>query len=271
MSLEGTIGREAMILLKRNPKKYAPNISGLYLLSLQDYGRGKAARAGYFFFRNIDDVLDGDREVTEDPVEYAHRYRCQIAEGVCDQTDPISELGYESLKMFEARSRPGDNVRQDYLDEIDAMLLERELMQTRRVLTDAELREYHRKLFAPVMNLTFIGLGSQIRSAHVPEFWECLGITYSIRDIDSDWENGIINFPREVLTSAGLHANSRLSDVRSNAMVAWWQQDRLEYSRQALLNLQDRVQQLVPNEKTTLKLCNNRIARMMKIIEANSV
>ena len=193
MSLEGTIGREALVLLKRNPKKYAPNVSGLYLLSLKDYGRGKAARAGYFFFRNIDDVLDGDREVDEDPVGYALRYREHIAEGTCDRSDPISELGYESYRMFAERSRPGDDVRQDYLDEIDAMLLERELMQTRRVLSTEELREYHKKLFAPVMNLTFIGLGSQLRSADVPEFWECLGITYSVRDMESDWKLSLIH------------------------------------------------------------------------------
>ena len=97
MSLEGTIGREALVLLKRNPKKYAPNVSGLYLLSLKDYGRGKAARAGYFFFRNIDDVLDGDREVDEDPVGYALRYREHIAEGTCDRSDPVS---YTHLDVY---------------------------------------------------------------------------------------------------------------------------------------------------------------------------
>lgn len=269
---EHVVAREAFRLLRRDVLKYTPNVLGLYGLSLvAGNDKGRLARNTYFLFRNLDDILDGDREDLkgiETPVAYAHNYRRQIDSGEYDPTDPISHLLQQALEGYASLSQDQERHKQNFKDIIDAMLLEQELAQKRTIMSETQLRRYHEVLFSPIIDLAFTGLGSHMSSATVPEFWEALGRTYSVRDLEEDWNRGIINIPAEVLNAAGLTSEAPYGDVMGNPVIQRWIQDEMNLSNELLCSFRDRLQHLERPEPFFARfLCRNRIKRMQRVID----
>lgn len=268
---ERIVATEAYQLLQRDFKKYIPNVLGLYGFSLIDLKRAHLARSSYFFFRRLDDVLDGDRTSLNgapNPVECALHYRKQIETGRFDQNDPVAILAQGSLHGYEKCLKPGDDPRKDYLGVIDAMLLESALRENRTVMSEEEIRHYHHVLFGPIINLTCMGLESDIRSGDIPQLWEALGRTYSIRDLADDWPQGIINIPEHILDQAGLTGQHDYADVVAHPIIGNWIQQELEISGALLASLRQEVAQLSDSEPLLMRLLlHNRMNRMQKIIE----
>ncbi|HUQ85345.1 MAG TPA: squalene/phytoene synthase family protein [Candidatus Limnocylindrales bacterium] len=240
--VEKTITAESVALLRKNPAKYSALVGGLYLLSTQGLELGQLGRASYFFARHVDNILDGDRQVREDPLSYAVNLRNQIAERKFDPKDPIAHLAEYSLGVFDRIKRPEDNPQQDILDLIDVMIFDHERAKDRRALSADDLEEYYYRTVYPGTNLMLTGFRSQLRAGDIPQFSTELGRIYSARDLDEDWTEGFINIPKEILDLAGLTPASSLEEVRGNSTIDTWFDDELTRSKDILKDLRSAPQ-----------------------------
>ena len=90
------------------------------MLSLVDLGIGRLARATYFFIRHVDDVLDGGRNSTGDPLSYVLDMRSQIATGDFRGSPPIVDLAQYALVGLGGRAQKDDDPKQDILDAVNS-------------------------------------------------------------------------------------------------------------------------------------------------------
>ncbi len=253
MNIELLSGVEAIRLLWRDPVKYARGVTGMYLLTAKGVELGQIARASFFFFRNQDDCLDGDRTDIQDPISYVLACRYQIASGVYTGKPPIVDLAKFAIGGLSQRGKDGDNPKQNFLDEIDVMLFDYHRAKERKVLTRSELDKYYENTFFPVVNIMLIGINSRLRATDIPELSFCQGRIYSIRDLDTDWTRGTINIPSEVLEQAKLSTSSTIREIRSSSVVRSWFRQQLNQSQDELPNLETRLAKA--DEGLTSMLC----------------
>lgn len=222
MSVEKICLEESAQLLLRSPK-YWLLIAKVYLASLKNALPAKVFRASYFFCRNIDDVLDGDRRVDIDPESYV-----QNILGTMDAEDggpEIVELYRFAIKHLVDMAKEGEDPAQHFKRVInDAMLFDYQRSQTRRVLTEDELSRYYDDTFAPVMDLALMIAGSSQRSTDLPEAIATQGHIYTIRDLGDDLAKGIINIPAEELAKSEIDLNRKFGkkEVLADAHLSRW-------------------------------------------------
>lgn len=266
MSVETLMVREATGLVIRRPDKLKHTV-GLYLITLLDPEVSKVGRAAYFFTRYMDDLLDGDRRLSNGYQVLPHiaAMRSQVETGRFTREPKIMELAEYSLGALQRRALAGDNPRQDYLDVIDIMVFDYHRQQTRQELSAEQLQDYYRKTFYPVHNIMLVGLGSNLRATNIPTFSLCQGRVYSVEHLQADWRVGIINIPEEVLRTAGLNAQSPYEMVRRSPVVNAWAHNELQESRTELLTLRKMFQSL--QEKITPRIYNGLIGSMLKVTD----
>lgn len=267
MHIEMLCAQEAFRLLKRGPAKYINRVTGLYLLSLADPKIGRTARASYYFVRHIDDLLDGDTKINSNLLDYTLELRSHIEQGTPTKI-PISSLADYAIAELEKKALPEDNPRKDFIDSIDSMMFDHIRSKSRQTLTQQELDQYYWQTFSSVLNIMTIGVGSNIRAVDIPEMSYCQGRVYSARDLDDDWNTGIINISHEILTEGGLTSFSSVSDVKSNATTKSWLIQDLQRSKTDLDGLQSRLQ--TRGDPLTVRVCNRLIDPMYKLIERYS-
>lgn len=267
MHIEAFCLKEGVTLIKRD-RRFISHIAGLYLLSFKTSGNietGRLARASYFFFRDLDDRVDGVREHDGSPLHYALNIRHQIESGRFSSTPEIVELAKYSIPVLERRARQDDNPRQDFIAVIDANLFDYERRHERRVLSTEEIQQYYQATFPPLLNILFVGLGSALRARDVPNMANCQGAVYTVRDLEEDWNLGIINIPNEVLQEAQLTSSRGIDEVRTNHIVGRWLRDGLDRVRPQLLSLQEQFGRL--DEPATSFLCNGLVRSMLKFTD----
>ena len=261
LSAETFSAKEALKLLRRQPIKYIRGVLGVYALSLAGCELGSTARASYFLMRYIDDILDGDRSTSGNPIEEVLDLRTQIETDFFGDSE-ISGLAQHAVRSLEKRGGKGDNPRGDFLNAVDAMIFDHERAKERRVLSNSQIEEYYWKLFSPLVNLMLIGLGSRLRTEDIPSLSYGQGRVYSIRDLKQDWTNGLLNVPGEILREAHLSSSSTHEEVKQSPVVASWFQVSLGRTREELKELQERLKS--NPEAITNKMCNGLINPLIR-------
>lgn len=240
-----------------------------------DFKMGDANRSMYYFFRHLDDVLDGDRAISQDPFLYASGIRSCLEERNFDvENYPILGLAKRALEHCDMVKRSGDDPQSDMLQLIDAMVFDRFRMQSRMVLSKQDLLAEYQRQFYPIINLQLISLGSKVRVADIPDFPIVQGRVYGLRDMESDWNKGLINIPAEVLEAAGLDAYADFKTVRASAVIQQWMQDEcidcgkaIDIENQRLATSLDNG--ALPREKITRVIFEHLIDEIVKYIANN--
>lgn len=199
MRIETLAGKEALRLFRRNPRKYFRGVAAPYLISLKDCEVSRVGRAAYFFVRHVDDLLDGDLEISANPLDYALSLRAQIESGIYSDKPEIIGLAKYAISALERKSRSGDNPRQEFLNVMDSIIFDYQRSRERRFLSFEELENYYQRAFFPVVNLMLIGLGSRFRASDIPELSFCQGRVYTVRDLEDDWRGGLLMFQKKFL------------------------------------------------------------------------
>ncbi|MFH0937389.1 MAG: hypothetical protein V1808_03780 [Candidatus Daviesbacteria bacterium] len=238
---EFVAAKEAVILLKRDFTKYKRGVAGMYLLSIYGWEMAKVFRSGYYFFRHLDDVLDGDRNVSCDPLAYVQDLRVQVETGTFKQGLDISVLAKHFIDHLEKVEKPGDDLRFDCLRGIDALIFDYERSRERRVLTAEQIEDYYFRAFDPVVNISLMALSPTLRSHDIPVMSYGEGRVYAARDLKDDWTRGILNIPREVLQRAALTGSSSFEEVRDSVEVRKWFYSELSATKPELIGLQKRL------------------------------
>ncbi|MBI2074911.1 MAG: hypothetical protein HYT83_03700 [Candidatus Levybacteria bacterium] len=272
---QGLIAREAYQYLKRDFGKYATGAIGMWVIFGADFKNGDAQRCMYYFFRNLDDVLDGDRTVNEDPFAYASNVRTALASRNFDNTRyPILSLAQRALEHCDMVKRPDDDPLDEMLQLIDSMVYDRYRMQGRVILSKQDLAEQHQRQFYPIINLQLISLGSRIRVRYIPDFPIVQGRVYGLRDMESDWNKGLINIPAEVLEAAGLDVNANFETVQASPVVQQWILDECIDCGSALEIENQRIHDSLansdgtPRERIALLIFENLVDGVVKYISS---
>lgn len=254
---------EALRLLGRNPVKYARGVSGMYLLSIKGLELSQIARACFFFFRNQDDALDGDRQDIKDPLAHVLTCSKQIASAKFTGEPKIINLAKFAIDRLQRKGKKGDDPRQNFLDEIDVILFDYHRSRIRKILTEKELKKYYQQTFFPVIDLMLIGLNSKLRAKDIAEFSFCQGRVYTIRDLDQDWKKGIINIPKEILTKAKLNPDSSVGEIKNSTVVKDYFRQQLLLCRRKLSTLEKKLARA--DESLTTRMCMGLINPLYKL------
>ncbi len=263
MSIALLSALEALRLLRRDPVKYARGVGGMYLLSVKGLELGRVARACFFFFRNIDDALDEDRKDIKNPLSHVLNCRKQIASGKFKDQPKIVNLARFAIERLQKKSKKADNPKQDFLDEIDVILFDFQRAKKRKVLKKKELKKYYQNTFFPVINLMLIGLNSKLRSKDIPQLSFCQGIIYTIRDLKTDWQRGIINIPKEILKKAKLTAKSNIDKIKDSPIIKNWFKKEMINCQKDLEILEKKLTK--NNESLTTKFCMGLTSPLFKL------
>lgn len=254
---------EAIRLLRRGPIKYARGVSGLYLLSTKNRNLARMIRTSFFFFRNIDDALDGDRKDIKDPLKHVLECRQQIASGKYTGKPKIVSLAKFAMDRLQKNANSKDNLIKSFLDELDIILFDYQRTEKRKILSKNELKNYYQNTFFPVLDITLIALNSNLRAKDIPELSFCQGRVYTVRDLKTDWNRGLINIPKEILKRAGLTANSSFHEVKTSKIVNKWFYNELEKCQQDLSILDQKLTN--SSEKLTAKFCGVLASPLKKL------
>lgn len=263
---EFLVAREAGSLIQRRPR-FAKLVAGLYALSLFGLENGRVMRASYLPVRFVDDLLDGDAKFNGDPLSYALELKENIKNNSLTKNRVEKQLKY-AIENLESRLRSDDDPRGDFIKSIDSIIFDYHRAKERRVLTFSEVGDYYKMAFDPVVNITLMATGSSVRSKDIPALSYGQGRVYSARDLETDWQRGIINVPKEVLDECNLNSTSSVNEVLNNPKYKSWTDVSLQQTKPDLIKTQTFLKSL--NEKQTFLICNSLISPMLKFIDSRN-
>jgi len=222
---------ESVRFLCKDPSKITL-VTFLGATSLFRPGKGALIRSVYYFFRGLDDMLDGeynDRAVTTDPKGYAEDIKDQIMKnGSVRPKDRITRLGNYSVPKLFGLARKDDNVGKSIATLIDEMVFDYGRRQTRAVSTADRLKQNYTGGLDESLNLLFVAIGSPIRSRDIGPYSFAQGRLYSARDLEKDWDLGIINVPGEVLEGrANMTPEVPYAQLIAEPLITEWLQNEV--------------------------------------------
>jgi hypothetical protein len=169
----------------------------MYFSSLLRWRKSRLLRAGYCFIQLIDDILDGDRSINEDPGSYADKIVGEMMEERFSRTTDASML--IGFVFLEARQRHDfQAIKTNFIQLVSILKDDYIRRVTRKTSCATELTEHHRKTFRLSMDITLAFLDSKVTSSDCPEIVDSLVWCSVMRDLKEDLAAGIINIPREV-------------------------------------------------------------------------
>jgi len=184
-----------------------------------DRDRVADAYRAYGYFRWVDDMIDSEIDSSAERILFANRQKSLL------------ESYYRGEVMLGLRPEEWmlvDLVRNDHEKNSGLQMYLRNMMDVMvfdagrrgRVISQAELSEYTRKLATAVTEAIYFFIGHDDPSlCHEARYLAVTAayITHMLRDTLEDIDNGYFNIPSEVLASRGIS----LQDVTSDAYREW--------------------------------------------------
>lgn len=259
--------KESLRLVKSDPEKHAKKVIGLWFMPLLIRGSG-VGRDAYFFMRNIDDVIDGDLVIKQNPADYVSDIRKDIVADFQNPNYPVEQLAFRSIKLLNQRKKESDDPKQEFINGIDGMVGDIKRRETKEILTADELERYYVKSFGPHFNIMSISIRSNLREGDIKPFICYQGLAYSIQDLSTDWQRGLINVPKEVLCQSGLKVSASVLEVQSNPIIREWIVNESCEKTRKLNTFLTQTSELKGENSANLIL-NSLSRRMKRIFESN--
>ncbi len=206
----------------RRHRRYFFLFIGMYLTSIFRWKSSRLLRAGYCFIQLLDDILDGDRLIDDDPSAFADRILSEIlAEQFGKSSEASMLIGFV---LTEAQ------VRHDYMkikEKFAALVIVLKDDYVRRINRRSDLactlKQHHRLTFQLSMDITLAFLDSEVTSEDCPEIVESLVWCSVMRDLRDDLSVGIINIPKDVYTvSSKPLTSSDIDAILNERAVQKW-------------------------------------------------
>jgi membrane-associated phospholipid phosphatase len=193
LRVEALCARE-LFRFSRRHLRYALIGLALYRYSLGRFRRqARVARVGFCFLQLVDDVLDGDRAVEGEPLDWVDSLLVELEAGRTQDTGTAATLGrvlLDSLEDPEARAHVFALMR--------TMRWDRERVRERRWLSADALLAQHRDTFRLSVDLMLHVAGADVRASDVPSLIDAFGWCSTLRDLREDLAAGLYNVPAEV-------------------------------------------------------------------------
>ncbi len=203
----------------RRHRRYATIGLALAAASLPRWRTNRLLRTGFCALQAIDDLLDGDRPCTGEPLDVVHALRAQI-ETREFSGDPLSRLVAAFVADLEAvggQAAVGDAVRL-----IEVMERDRRRQLAGELMDGDTLRAHHRETFTLSLDLMLLAGRCDLRANDVPELVDALGWCSTVRDLDEDLAKGLVNIPSEVVASVPSTVPCSWPTLADDAHVRAW-------------------------------------------------
>lgn len=237
--------RETINLILRS-SKYWLIVVKMYASSFLNPKKAKLFRCAYFFCRNIDDILDRDRDCHIDRIDYVQEILSHM-NGEKKSKLPIVKL-YDyvvnKLEVIDLNDKP----HEDFRNIIEVMLFDYQRSKNSNLLYEKELEEYYKKTFIPVLNLALMISGSKYRGKDILDMSYLQGHLYSIRDLEDDLSSGIINLPKEIISERKV-----TSDFHKTNFVKQWKKKEIRLVKKKLISFKKWIG--INGDKGLKKVC----------------
>lgn len=210
----------------RRHVRYLVICVALYRASVGRFRERRALRTGFCVLQSVDDLLDGDRSSNEEPLD--------VVDGLVEELrsrrfgdGSLSRLAAAFLGDCERAGR-GPDALAAALALIRHMQADRRRILECRLLGEQQLREHHRRTFGGSVDLMLLTAGSPLRAADVPDLIDAFGWCSTMRDLEEDLDNGLVNIPKEIVERArdeGVQDLSFASLCRSSAVRDWMKRE----------------------------------------------
>jgi len=211
--------------LKRD-SKYIFNAIGLWFAIFKlNFEIGDPFRSTYYFFRQIDDVLDGDRQVAQEPITYANMVINALTKDEFDDKKyPILKAAKTSVDYLEKVKKSDDKPKELMVQLIEAMMTDNLRMRTGLVLPQEKLYEEYSKQFYPMHNLQLICVGSNVRFNNKFDKFPLLQARIqSLSDLEKDWNKNLKNIPLEVWEKSRIDPHGlNYEEIIQLSIVRYW-------------------------------------------------
>ena len=195
--------------------RYFVIFAAIYAPSLLHWRRYRAVRTGFCAAQWIDDLLDGDRPSTREPLVIIDTLLDEMERSTFS-THPLSRLTAAHFAELD------DTSRREFIALVRCMRRDRVRVLNREVWSGAELNAHHRTTFAWSVNLMLATTGCTARASHVPALIDALAWCSVFRDLDDDLRKGLINIPREWVDVAAHPREGRAEAAPYVFNVAEW-------------------------------------------------
>ncbi|WP_426752278.1 phosphatase PAP2 family protein [Myxococcus sp. Y35] len=172
---------------------------GLIALVLYRYAvsrwwrQAHTARVGFCFFQLVDDVLDGDRAVDGEPLDWVDRLLVTLETGRVEDTGTAATLGRVLLE------RLGDtSARAEVLALVRTMRRDRERVKEGQWWSEDALRSQQRDTFRLSVDLMLHVAGADLRARDAPALIDAFCWCSVMRDLREDLAQGLYNVPADV-------------------------------------------------------------------------
>jgi membrane-associated phospholipid phosphatase len=193
LRVEALCARE-LFRFSRRHLRYALIALALYRYSVGRWWRAaRVARVGFCFLQLVDDVLDGDRRVDGEPLDWVDALLPQLEPGRWHDTGTAATLGRALMDRLESAEARGQ-----VLALVRTMRKDRERVKARRWLDGEALRAQHRDTFRLSVDLMLHVAGADVRASDAPALLEAFGWCSVQRDLREDLAQGLYNVPAEV-------------------------------------------------------------------------
>lgn len=230
-------------LFVRRNLRYLTVVVALLTRSLGQYRARRVLRTGFCFLQAVDDVLDGDRRIEDDPLVLTGRLIAEMRSGRFGDA-PLSRLARAFHDDLLARGGPA--AVDSAIQLIRNMQDDFRRASSGELWTEDRLERHHRETFGLSVDLMLCANGNSIRSADVPELLDAFGWCSTVRDLDDDLRRGLVNLPLEVLAQVAPDAREPRRLAADPAVDRWLRQGArrtlgdLDRVRQRLATARDR-------------------------------
>jgi fatty acid desaturase/phytoene/squalene synthetase len=208
-------------LFARRHRRYALIALMLLVDRLPRWRTRRVLSTGYCFLQAVDDVMDGDRPSSRDPLALVD----ELMQAIRDDRfgdDDLMRLGKAFISDLRRIGRPAAVV--DVLKLMAVMRRDRCRAIDHALWGGEALREHHRQTFTLSLNLLLAARGSDLSAADAPELVEAFGWCSTMRDLREDLDAGLVNVPADIARTA-IQGESQPVDIdallRNDAMRGW--------------------------------------------------
>ncbi|GHG77568.1 phosphatase PAP2 family protein [Comamonas sp. JC664] len=203
LQLEALCARE-LVRFTRRHVRYGLIALGLYVYSAGRWWRqAHTARVGFCFLQLVDDVLDGDRAVEGEPLDWVDRLLVEVESGRHEDTGAAATLGRALLERLEDAS-----ARADVLTLMRTMRKDRERVKDGQWWTEDALRAQQRETFRLSVDLMLSVAGAELRAHDAPALLDAFGWCSAMRDLREDLAQGLYNVPSAVAEAVRAEGNA---------------------------------------------------------------
>lgn len=212
-----------------------------------------SAAPSYMLGRAIDDMSDGDLDPKvfgyDNFPAYANTAKEQIKSNSVGVTKgfTLDFLLKYTLEKLEKKQKSTDNVRQDWVLFLDAMMIEYERRINPKALTKKELKTVYDDSFSHTHNIMLISLHSNTRFKDIEEIAQLQGRIFALCDLKSELSKSICNIPKEVLEEAHLDPSALMENpnlIDNNEVITRWAKEELDLGKKLFDNLKQKIPKL---------------------------